>query len=97
MGKRIQTSLLPIEGSICEETLPNPKKIILNLGFSMESVTSIFILFNILKVYFILTIRKGSFSKWRPRWLPRAKILYIQGNNQHRKVFLVSNPRLSVC
>src|SRR6218665_370950 len=31
--------------------------------------------FNILKVSFILTIRKGSFLRWRPRWLPRSKIL----------------------
>jgi len=36
-------------------------------------------LFNILKVYFGLTIRKRSFSRWRPRWLPRAKIVDIQG------------------
>src|SRR6218665_2916786 len=31
-----------------------------------------FMLINIVKVSFILTIRNGSFSRWRPRWLPRA-------------------------
>jgi len=40
-----------------------------------------------LKVPFILTIRNGSFSRWCLRWLPRAKILYIQGNIQHTQVF----------
>src|SRR6218665_114659 len=35
--------------------------------------------FNILNVPFLLIIRKGLFSRWRPRWLPRAKLLYIQG------------------
>src|SRR6218665_3306370 len=44
--------------------------------------------FNILKVPFFLTIIKRSFSRWRPRWLPRAKILYIQDNIKHTQVFL---------
>jgi len=45
--------------------------------------------FNIIKVSFILTTRKGSFSRWRPRWLPRAEIVVIQHTIQPRKVFLV--------
>src|SRR6218665_282416 len=81
-----------LDGSICEEIPPNPKKLIQKV--SQWNLVLFFMLFNILKVYFILTIRKGSFSRWRPRWLPRAKILYIQGNIHHRKMFLVSNPRL---
>jgi len=54
--------------------------------FSMESVT-IFILYNTEKVYSILAIRKGSFSRWRPRWQLRAKMLCIQSSIQPRKVF----------
>src|SRR6218665_2237674 len=50
--------------------------------------------FNILKASFILTTRKGSFSRRRSRWLPRAKSVDIHGNIQHRKVFWVSNRRL---
>ena len=33
-------------------------------------------IFKILKVPVLLNIRKGSISRWRPRWLLRAKILF---------------------
>jgi len=36
-------------------------------------------LINIVKVSFNLTTGKGSFSRWRPRWLPGNKIDYISG------------------
>jgi len=51
-------------------------------------------LINIVKVSFILTIRNGSFSRWRPRWLPRAIIVDIQGTIQPSKVLMVSNRRI---
>jgi len=72
--KHIQES---IGGSICEEIPPNPEKLIQKV--SQRNLLLFFRIINILKVSFILTIGKGSFSRWRPRWLPRAKILYIQG------------------
>src|SRR6218665_751453 len=77
---------------ICEEIPHNPKKLIQKV--SQRNLLLFFMPFNILKVPFILTIRKGSFSRWRPIWLPRAKSFYIQGNIQHTQVFLVSNRRL---
>ena len=55
-----------------------PQKLIQKV--SQRNLLLFFMPFNILQVLFILTIRKGSFSRWRPRWLPRANILYIQGN-----------------
>src|SRR6218665_335175 len=53
-----------------------------------------FMLINIVKVSFILTIRNGSFSRCRPRWLPRAIIVDIQGIIQPRKMLMVSNRRI---
>src|SRR6218665_1387842 len=71
-----------------------PKKLIQKV--SQRNLVLFFMPFNILKVCLSLTIRKGSFSRWRSRWLPRAKILYTQGNIQPRNVFLVSNRRVSL-
>jgi len=59
-----------------------------------RNLVLLFMLFNIVKVSFILTIRNGLFSRWRPRWLPRAIIVDIQGNIQPRKVLMVSNRRI---
>src|SRR6218665_801527 len=49
----------------------NSKKLIQKV--SQRNLLLFSMLFNILKVPFLLTIRKGSFSRWRPIWLPRAK------------------------
>jgi len=54
-------------------------------------------LINIVKVFFILTIRKGPFSRWRPRWQPRATILDIHGTIQNRNMeFLHRLTRLTI-
>jgi len=45
--------------------------------FSQQNPLSFVMLIDIVKVSSILTIEKGSFSRWRPRWLPKAKIVHI--------------------
>ena len=48
---------------------------------------------NILKVYRFLTSGKGSFSRWRPRWLLGSYNDYISKTIQRRKLVLLSKRR----
>jgi hypothetical protein len=46
--------------------------------FSQKTPLPFVMLIDLVKVSSILTIGKGSFSRWRPRWLSKAENFYLK-------------------
>ena len=68
-----------------------PKKLIQKVFWRI--LVDLTMLNNILKVYRVLTSGKGSFSRWRPRWLLGSYNDYISKTIQRRKLVMVSKRR----
>ena len=74
----------PIGESIYDQKPPNPKKLIQKVFWRI--LVEFVMLNNILKCYPNLTSGKGSFPRWRPRWVSRSYNSHISITIQYRKV-----------